>query len=219
MQNVVCFRTRGEIECTWMSIHSATQFCWKPLLFSCKCVFSVCYLPIWLELMFLTTSGTGEIWSIDVTQITQPADCITDWKICPQIELKKKSHCFAAFCLSQMFPCSRKAAHSRIRAMMLYVFCSQELDRRHLVARTLPRLLSATEQISAFGWTSVSSLWNQSLLSPFQVLSFFVYSGECSLYFLPLCLGGGENRSSFFFSLVFPTKPGKFYPHLHLPPS
>lgn len=45
-----------------------------------------------------------------------------------------------------------------------------------------------------------SPLCEISLLSPFQVLSVFVYSRECSLYFLPLCLGGeGKKQKPFFF--------------------
>lgn len=36
----------------------------------------MCYLAIWLELMFLTTLGTWEILSIDATQITQLADYV-----------------------------------------------------------------------------------------------------------------------------------------------
>lgn len=64
----------------------SNQILLETTAFECKCVFSVCYLAIWLELMFLTTSGTREIRSIDVTQITQPADYVMYCKIHPQIE-------------------------------------------------------------------------------------------------------------------------------------
>lgn len=38
---------------------------------------SVCDVAIWLALMFLTTSDTWEIFSVDVTQITQLAGYVT----------------------------------------------------------------------------------------------------------------------------------------------
>lgn len=73
---MLSFRTNGKVECTGMSIQQPNPV-GNHCFFNARACFCVCDVAIWLELMFLATSDTWEIFSIDVTQITQLAGYVT----------------------------------------------------------------------------------------------------------------------------------------------